>query len=111
MFVIEWIIEVVLSKFYRVGAEKYGDEASNVVIHCNCDKSHFIATGKRGRCLFDLPQRYCCEGTKIPKPEKCKFDPALRCYCGREHTLTSALFLTLCKDKLKISDSYVILTK
>ncbi|XP_026317826.1 ATP-binding cassette sub-family A member 3-like [Hyposmocoma kahamanoa] len=78
--------------FMAVGSESYGDNPVSArtmakFLQCKCGKCHFRATGQRGRCLFDTPQRYCCGGTEIPDDEKCKFDPALRCYCGREHTL------------------------
>ncbi|XP_026317827.1 ATP-binding cassette sub-family A member 3-like [Hyposmocoma kahamanoa] len=86
--------------FMAVGSEVYSDDdlpndpssaraLDEKTIQCNCGKcgNIFIATGEPGRCLFDVPQRYCSAETKIPDDEKCKFDPALRCYCGREHML------------------------
>lgn len=101
--------------FYRVGSEVEGnDDSPDVTEHypagavagttvnfkpCACVKGNFIATGVRGRCLFNTPQRYCCGGTDIPATEKCEFDPTLRCYCGREQILRSTLFLTICSTQ------------
>lgn len=101
-----------MNLFYSVGAEMEVDDdlrsdaniagtvtettskALDSSRRCNCGKCHSIATGIRGRCLFDTPQRYCCGGADFPTTERCHVDTALRCYCGREHTLLGTLFLS-----------------
>lgn len=64
---------------------------------CDYGKGHFSVSGQRGPYLLDTRQHNYCGGVHVPVTKQCEFDPALRCYCRREHTLPSILFLTLIK--------------